>query len=124
MSIQDSLESEIIGNSVEIQVHTTNGCSDFYISGIWLIRLIDGRIESIGESNAIQQSAHSEKIRNLQLSLEQAQGQNKQLRTHYERALAASKLGEPKFNNKAQVMMALIIENIDQTEDKSIEVLP
>ena len=56
--------------------------------------LIDGRIEGIDEAQAIQQSDDSETIRNLQLSLEQAQGHHKQLYTHYERALAASKLGE------------------------------
>ncbi|MNP49419.1 hypothetical protein D3C76_1436030 [compost metagenome] len=36
----------------------------------------------------------SEAIRSLQLSLDQAQGHHKQLYSHYERALAAAKLGE------------------------------
>jgi len=57
--------------------------------------LIDGRIEGIDEGKAIQQSDDSETIRNLQLSLDQAQGHRMQLYSHYERALAASKLGEP-----------------------------
>jgi hypothetical protein len=56
--------------------------------------LIDGRIEGIDEGKAIQHSDDSETIRNLQLSLEQAQAHHKQLYSHYERALAASKLGE------------------------------
>jgi hypothetical protein len=57
--------------------------------------LIDGRIEGINEGKAIQQSDDSETIRNLQLSLDQAQGHRMQLYSHYERVLAASKLGEP-----------------------------
>ena len=57
--------------------------------------LIDGRIVGIDEGKAIQQSDDSETIRNLQLSLDQAQGHRMQLYSHYERALAASKLGEP-----------------------------
>ncbi|PVZ59316.1 hypothetical protein C9422_10265 [Pseudomonas sp. B1(2018)] len=56
--------------------------------------LIDGRIEGIDEGKAIQQSDDSETIRNLHLSLDQAQGRWMQLYSHYERALAASKLGE------------------------------
>ena len=65
--------------------------------------LIDGRIEGIDEGKAIQQSDDSETIRNLQLSLEQAQGYHKQLYSHYERALAASKLGE----QERQTLMAI-----------------
>lgn len=57
--------------------------------------LIDGRIEGIDEGKAIQQSDSSETIRSLQLSLDQAKDHHKQLYSHYERALAASKLGEP-----------------------------
>ncbi|MBV7525348.1 hypothetical protein KW834_13110 [Pseudomonas sp. PDM29] len=56
--------------------------------------LIDGRIEGIDEGKAIQQSDDSETIRNLHLSLDQAQGRWMQLHSHYESALAASKLGE------------------------------
>lgn len=57
--------------------------------------LIDGRIEGIDEGKDIQQSDNSEAIQNLKLSLDQARDHHKQLFTHYERALAASKLGEP-----------------------------
>ena len=55
--------------------------------------LIDGRIEGIDEGKAIQQSDNSEVIRNLELSLHQVRAERLQLHTHYERALAASKLG-------------------------------
>lgn len=57
--------------------------------------LIDGRIEGIDEGKAIQQSDSSGAIRDLELSLEQAQTHHKQLFAHYTRALDASKLGEP-----------------------------
>jgi len=57
--------------------------------------LIDGRLDGIDEGKDIQQSYHSEAIQNLELSLDQARVQQKQLYSHYERALAASKLGEP-----------------------------
>jgi hypothetical protein len=57
--------------------------------------LIDGRIEGIDEGKDIQESDNSEAIQNLRLSLDQARDHRKQLFTHYERALAASKLGEP-----------------------------
>lgn len=57
--------------------------------------LIDGRIEGIEEGKDIQQSNNSEAIRTLKLSLDQARNNYKQLHTHYERALSASKLGEP-----------------------------
>lgn len=57
--------------------------------------LIDGRIEGIDEGKDIQQSENSEAIQNLQLSLDQARDHHKQLFSHYERALRASKLGEP-----------------------------
>ena len=57
--------------------------------------LIDGRIEGIDEGMAIQQSDTSQTIRNLELSLDQTRNHHKQLFSHYERALAASKLGEP-----------------------------
>lgn len=56
--------------------------------------LIDGRAEGIDEGKAIQQSDDSETIRNLQLSLDQAQTHHKQLYSRYEQALAVSKLGE------------------------------
>ncbi len=57
--------------------------------------LIDGRIEGIDEGKAIQQSDSQGAIRDLELSLEQAQTHHKQLFAHYKRALDASKLGEP-----------------------------
>jgi hypothetical protein len=57
--------------------------------------LIDGRFEGIDEGMAIQQSDHSQAIRNLEHSFDQARDHYKQLYSHYERALAASKLGEP-----------------------------
>jgi len=57
--------------------------------------LSDGRIEGIDEGKAVQQSDNSGTIQNLKQSLDQAQDHRKQLYSHYERALAASKLGEP-----------------------------
>jgi hypothetical protein len=57
--------------------------------------LIDGRLEGIDEGMAIQQSDNSQIVRNLELSLDQARDHYKLLYSHYERALAASKLGEP-----------------------------
>jgi hypothetical protein len=57
--------------------------------------LIDGRLDGIDEGKDIQQSDNSEEIHNLKLSLDQARDHHKQLYSHYERALAASKLGEP-----------------------------
>ncbi|WP_433770838.1 hypothetical protein [Pseudomonas putida] len=56
--------------------------------------LIDGRNKGIDEGKVIQQSDDSESIRNLQLSLDQAQTHHTQLYSHYEQALAASKFGE------------------------------
>ena len=56
--------------------------------------LIDGRAEGIEEGKCIQQSDHSEAIRNLTLLLEQARDNHKSLYQHYTRALAAAKLGE------------------------------
>lgn len=57
--------------------------------------LIDGRLEGIDEGKDIQQSDNSETIQNLKLLLDQARDHRKQLYSRYERALAASKLGEP-----------------------------
>lgn len=57
--------------------------------------LNDGRVEGIDEGKAIQQSDNSGTIQDLKRSLDQAQDHHKQLYSHYERALAASKLGEP-----------------------------
>lgn len=57
--------------------------------------LIDGRIEGIDEGKAIQQTDNSEALEDLKRLLDQAQAQYMTLYSHYERALAASKLGEP-----------------------------
>ncbi|MCP1518729.1 cbb3-type cytochrome oxidase subunit 3 [Pseudomonas migulae] len=57
--------------------------------------LIDGHLDGIDEGKNIQQSDNSEAIRNLELALDQARKHHKQLHAHYERALVASKLGEP-----------------------------
>ncbi|MFV0929344.1 hypothetical protein [Pseudomonas jessenii] len=57
--------------------------------------LIDGRIEGIDEGKAIQQSDNSGTIQDLKRALDQALAHHKQLYSHYERALVASKLGEP-----------------------------
>lgn len=57
--------------------------------------LIDGRDRGIDEGMAIQQSDNSGTIQDLKRSLDQALAHYKQLYSHYERALAASKLGEP-----------------------------
>jgi len=46
------------------------------------------------DGQAIQSADSAEEIRNLQHTLDQAHDQRKKLYTHYERALAASKLGE------------------------------
>ncbi|WP_415764921.1 hypothetical protein [Pseudomonas sp. ZB1P45] len=56
--------------------------------------LIDGRIEGIDEGKAIQQSDNSEATRNLEHSLLHVRADRMQLYAHYERALAASKLGD------------------------------
>lgn len=57
--------------------------------------LIDGRLAGIDEGKDIQQSDNSEEIQNLRHSLNQAINHRKKLYFCYERALAASKLGEP-----------------------------
>lgn len=57
--------------------------------------LNDGRVEGIDEGKAIQQSDSSGTIQDLKRLLDQARDHHKQLFSHYERALAASKLGEP-----------------------------
>jgi hypothetical protein len=54
-----------------------------------------GYRDGIDEGKTIQRSDNSEEIRNMTHSLNQAQDQHRQLFAHYERALAASKLGEP-----------------------------
>lgn len=56
--------------------------------------LIDGRVKGIDEGKAIQQSDSSEAIRNLEHSLFRVRADRLQLFDHYERAVAASKLGE------------------------------
>lgn len=57
--------------------------------------LIDGRSEGVDKGKAIHQSDNSGTIQDLKRLLDQAQDHYKQLYSHYERALAASKLGEP-----------------------------
>jgi hypothetical protein len=54
-----------------------------------------GYRDGVDEGKSIQSADSSEEIRNLNLALEQAHDQRKKLYVHYERALAASKLGEP-----------------------------
>ncbi|MGY2170580.1 hypothetical protein [Pseudomonas gingeri] len=60
--------------------------------------LLDGRakgqIEGIEEGRAIQRSDTSGMIRDLKLLRDQARADYQRLYTHYERALAASKLGD------------------------------
>lgn len=53
-----------------------------------------GYRDGINEGKAIQSADNLEDIRNLTHSLDQARDHYKQLYTHYERAQAASKLGE------------------------------
>ena len=65
--------------------------------------LIDGRVQGIDEGRAIQQSDCSGTIHDLKLLLDQARGEHKQLYSHYERALAASKLGE----SERQTLLAI-----------------
>lgn len=57
--------------------------------------LTDGRVEGIDEGKAIERSDSSGAIRDLELWLEQARTHHKQLYAHYQRAMAASKLGDP-----------------------------
>jgi hypothetical protein len=66
--------------------------------------LIDGRIEGIDEGKAIQQSNNSGTIQDLKRALDQALADHKQLYSHYERALAASKLGEPEH----KILLAIV----------------
>ncbi|PIB55167.1 hypothetical protein [Pseudomonas sp. 2995-1] len=54
-----------------------------------------GYRDGVDEGKAIQCSDDSQEIRNLMHSLEQAQEHRKKLFAHYERALSASRLGEP-----------------------------
>jgi len=56
--------------------------------------LSDGRLEGIDEGMTIQRSDNSQTVRNLELSLNQTREHYQQLYALYERALAASKLGE------------------------------
>lgn len=65
--------------------------------------LNDGLIKGIDEGKAIQQSDSSGTIQDLKRSLDQAQNHHKQLYSHYERALASSKLGE----NERQTLLAI-----------------
>ena len=69
------------------------GAALLYLNG-YRSGLIDGRIEGIDEGKAIQQSDNSEAIRSLEDSRHQVRAEHLQLYAHYERALAAAKLGE------------------------------
>ena len=55
----------------------------------------DGLATGITEGQSIEQTDSTERLHELNLRLEQAHHQHQQLRAHYTRALAASKLGEP-----------------------------
>ncbi|SDU56473.1 hypothetical protein [Pseudomonas mandelii] len=65
--------------------------------------LTDGRIEGIDEGKAIQQSDNSEAIGSLEHSLLQVRTERLQLYGYYERALAASNLGE----QERQILLAI-----------------
>ncbi|KPA91051.1 hypothetical protein PF66_02389 [Pseudomonas asplenii] len=55
----------------------------------------EGHLEGIKEGKAIQSSDDHGTLMDLQLLLDQARENHNKLYTHYKRALAASKLGEP-----------------------------
>jgi hypothetical protein len=57
--------------------------------------LTKGYSEGYSEGIAVQSADKSEEIRNLTLSLKQAQNQHEQLYDFYKRAVEAPKLGEP-----------------------------
>jgi len=55
----------------------------------------EGYAEGYSEGIAVQSADKSEEIRNLTLSLKQAQNKHEQLYDFYKRAVEASQLGEP-----------------------------
>lgn len=55
----------------------------------------DGRTAGIEEGKAIEHADSAESIKGFQLQLDQARDHYKKLYGHYERAIAATKLGEP-----------------------------
>ncbi|RON43336.1 hypothetical protein BK666_19805 [Pseudomonas frederiksbergensis] len=57
--------------------------------------LTEGHGEGFSEGIAVQSADKSEEIRNLTLSLKQAQNKHEQLYDLYKRALEVSRLGEP-----------------------------
>lgn len=57
--------------------------------------LTEGHAEGFSEGIAVQSADKSEEIRNLTLSLKQAQNKHEQLYDFYKRALEMSRLGEP-----------------------------
>jgi hypothetical protein len=57
--------------------------------------LTEGYSEGYSEGIAVQSADKSEEIRNLRLSLKQAQNKHEQLYDFYKRAVEASQLGEP-----------------------------
>jgi hypothetical protein len=72
----------------------SNGRAEGYSEG-YDVGGCAGFRDGMDEGKAIQRSDHWEEIRNLEHTLNQARDQHKKLYAHYERALAASKLGEP-----------------------------
>lgn len=62
-----------------------------------------GRLEGIDKGKVIQQSDDSLMIHSLELSLDQARSQSRQLYAEYEQALAASKMGE----SERQILLAI-----------------
>lgn len=72
----------------------SNGRAEGYSEG-YDVGGCAGFRDGMDEGKAIQRSDNWEEIRNLEHTLNQARDQHKKLYAHYERALAASKLGEP-----------------------------
>lgn len=72
----------------------SNGRSEGYSEG-YDVGGCAGFQDGMDEGKAIQRSDNWEEIRNLEHTLNQARDQYEKLYAHYERALAASKLGEP-----------------------------
>ncbi|WLG99749.1 hypothetical protein PSH92_20595 [Pseudomonas beijingensis] len=72
----------------------SNGRAEGYSEG-YDVGGCAGFQDGMDEGKAIQRSDNWEEIRNLEHTLNQARDQHKKLYAHYERALAASKLGEP-----------------------------
>lgn len=69
----------------------------------------EGYSEGYSEGIAVQSADKSEDIRNLTLSLKQAQKQHEQLYDFYKRAVEASKLGEPARTTLLEIVEKLRI---------------